>query len=159
MTHKTCLASIITVGFFAIIFVGASAFQPEETYKNLKVLPKDISHEALGKEMHFYNQSLNVKCNYCHAADPARPGRLDFASDSNKMKDEAREMMILTNELNEKYFHTKPNTPQISNAVNCYTCHRGEEFPMATLPSDTARRKSGANGSVPPMFMAPPKQR
>ena len=151
---KTRLATVIIIAIFAF---ATTAFQQEERKAvNLKVLPKDISHEALEKEMHFYNQSLGVKCNYCHAPDPERPGRLNFASDSNHMKDEAREMMRLTNDVNEKYFQVKANSPQATNAVNCYTCHRGEEMPIVTPPADSTHRQPPGAGS---MFMAPAKQK
>ena len=140
---KMQTASIITVCTFTLLVFSAGAFQQQDERKaqNLKVLPKDISHDDLEKEMHFYNNSLNVKCNYCHAPSKERPGKLDFASDSNSHKEETREMMRMTNNINEKYFEVKANLPQRLNVVNCYTCHRGEEMPLALPPADTTNRK------------------
>jgi hypothetical protein len=138
---KTQIASLVVVSLFTLLVFSAGAFQQEERKaKNLKVLPKDISHEDLEREMHFYNKSLNVKCNYCHAPSKERPGRLDFASDSNSHKEETREMMRMTNDINEKYFQTKPNTAQHLNTVNCYTCHRGEEMPLVLPPADSTKK-------------------
>ena len=51
------------------ISVAATAPQQAEKHKmNLKVLPKNISHDDLGKVMHGFNNALGVKCNFCHAA-------------------------------------------------------------------------------------------
>lgn len=139
---KTHIAAFLVMLVFLCLVVSAGAFQQKDERKaeNLKVLPKDISHEALEKEMHFYNQSLNVKCSYCHFPSKEEPGKLDFASDSNAHKVETREMMQLTNDINEKYFQTKANLPQHLNAVNCYTCHRGEEMPLALPPADSTKK-------------------
>jgi hypothetical protein len=156
MFSKTRLAAISLIILFAF---ASTAFQQEERKAtNLKVLPKDISHEALEKEMRFYNQSLNVKCNYCHAPDPDRPGRLNFASDSNHMKDETREMMRMTNDINEKNFQVKANSPQTTNVVNCYTCHRGEEMPLVLPPTDSSHRPKTATPSASSLLLAPVKQ-
>lgn len=156
MFSKTRLAVISLIALFAF---AATAFQQEERKAvNLKVLPKDISHEALEKEMRFYNQSLGVKCNYCHAPDPERQGRLNFASDSNHMKDETREMMRMTNDINEKNFQVKANSPQTTNVVNCYTCHRGEEMPLVLPPADTTHRQRPQAPSTGSLLLAPVKQ-
>lgn len=140
---KKQIASLIIVFIFTFLVFSAGAFQQKEEQKakNLKVLPKDISHDDLDKEMRFYNNSLNVKCNYCHAPSKERPGRLDFASDSNSHKEDTRAMIRMTNDINEKYFETKVNSPQHLNVVNCYTCHRGEEMPLVLPPADTTRNK------------------
>ena len=141
---KTHIASLAIVFFFLLLVLSAGAFQQKEERKaqNLKVLPKDISHDDLEKEMHFYNESLNVKCNYCHAPSKERPGKLDFASDSNSHKEETREMMRMTSNINEKYFQIKENSPQHLNVVNCYTCHRGEEMPLVLPPADTSKKRN-----------------
>src|SRR4051794_23891080 len=55
----------------AAVFVGITAFKPKTTppdkWKNLKVLPQDISEDSLKAVMRFYSSSLGVKCNFCHA--------------------------------------------------------------------------------------------
>lgn len=136
---KTHIVSLSVVIVFLLLVFSADAFQQKEEREatNLKVLPKGISHEDLEKEMRFYNKSLNVKCNYCHALSKDQPGRLDFASDSNGHKDETREMMRMTSSINEKYFQTPANSSQAVNVVNCYTCHRGEEMPLVLPPADS----------------------
>lgn len=118
-----------TFGLFARKYYGG-----EPQFKNLKVLPKDISREDLKKAMGFFSKALNVKCNFCHAESTENPGKLDFASDINAHhKEDARHMMMMTNELNIKYFGYDPADSKSVRAINCYTCHRGEQEPIAKM--------------------------
>ncbi len=112
----------------------------DQKAKNLKVMPKDISHDDLDKQMDFFCASLKVKCNYCHANSLTRPGKLDFAADSaSRHKEDGRRMLELTYSINEKFFGVKRTDPMRMQVVNCYTCHRGEEFPMVEFDSIAAR--------------------
>ncbi len=117
---------LLTIFSLAIlVFASVSAIRPN--FRNLKVLPQDISDRKLDSIMHSYNASLGVNCDFCHA----RSGRdIDFDSDNNKMKDNARDMMRLTIDINRRYFRydTMAN-PVYLNTVACYTCHRGNEMP------------------------------
>jgi hypothetical protein len=110
-----------------------SAFMPQQEapkYTNLKILPKDISKEELGKVMDGYKTALGVKCNFCHAAGKTDPRRLDFASDEKPEKEFARSMMKMTAKINKKYFHIKDaSAPSAVLAVNCITCHNGKAHP------------------------------
>ena len=116
-----------------LVFLGVAATQPPqgEPKRNLKVLPKDISHDDLDKIMHGFNDALGVKCNFCHAALPAEAGarpKLDFASDEKPEKNFAREMLKMSMKLNKKYFDDKKDdsgTP----LVTCMTCHNGKAHP------------------------------
>jgi cytochrome c553 len=106
----------------------------EEKAKNLKVLPKNISHEDLMKEMHHYNKALGVKCDFCHAKSKDDPKKMDFASDEKEEKETARDMMKLTSRINKKYFKSgKDENGRQIMTVTCYTCHHGEAEP-AKLP-------------------------
>lgn len=121
---------ILVAVLFAFIAAG-SAFQQEEFKpKNLKVLPKNISHDELDSIMHGYNKALNVKCNFCHTPSTADPKKLDFASDKNKHKIIARDMIKMTAKINSKYFKDekdKAGNPIL--VVNCITCHNGKKHP------------------------------
>ncbi|MES2647175.1 MAG: c-type cytochrome [Bacteroidota bacterium] len=111
--------------------------KPAEEFKNLKVYPKDISEARLDADMHLFSRSLGVKCGYCHIKEE---GKWNFASDSLHKKEEARAMMRMTNDLNEKYFGADLKTAKPTDlAMNCYTCHRGEEHPV--VPWDTINVK------------------
>lgn len=89
-------------------------------FKNLKVLPQDISKDSLMGLMKGYNQALGVKCNHCHT--------MDKSSDEKHEKEIARHMIKFTDELNAKEF--APIAPKYKNAIECATCHRGSTEPM-----------------------------
>ena len=73
-----------------------------------------------------FRTALGVKCNFCHAASKTDPKKMDFASNENKHKDEARDMMRMTTRINKKYF----KNDQV-NGVTCYSCHNGQKEPKA----------------------------
>jgi hypothetical protein len=105
------------------------AGKPE--YKNLKVLPKHISHEDLGKIMGEWKNALGVKCGFCHApmADTTSH-HLDFASDAKPEKNTARHMYRMTAKINKKYFSfDKDDKGNAIPAIACMTCHRGNAHP------------------------------
>src|SRR5690554_559342 len=110
---------VIQLSFNQAIFYIGYIVEADPKYKNLKVLPKDISEENLDAVMDSFNEALGVKCSHCHAR--GENGRLDFASDANIQKDIAREMMKMTRKINRKYF--KENDP-MNYAVTCYTCNK-----------------------------------
>jgi hypothetical protein len=62
--------------------------------------------------------------------DFARRDSLDFASDAEPMKENARDMMRMVIEINKNNFYFDKNIqPEYLNTVTCKTCHRGEHFP------------------------------
>jgi hypothetical protein len=82
--------------------------------------------------MDFYKHSLNVRCGFCHAGSKTNPKKLDMASDENPIKDIARKMILMTNEMNDKYIHSIVHPSSDSTAlqiVTCNTCHRGQSKP------------------------------
>ena len=93
----------------------------KDGFKNLKILPKDISKDSLMNLMEGYNKALGVKCNHCHT--------MDKSSDKKHEKEIARHMIKFTNELNTKEF--APIGDQYKNAIECATCHRGSTKPMS----------------------------
>lgn len=113
--------------------IAMSAFMPktidDHKAKNLKVLPKDISHAELDSIMDNFKLALGVKCNHCHAPMADNPKKLDFASDAKPEKETARYMMRMTAKLNKKYFSKEMHDGKYTNAVNCITCHNGKTEP------------------------------
>jgi len=97
--------------------------------KNLKILPKDISHEELMKVMNNFKVSLGVKCGFCHAKNPADSAHLEFASDTKPEKKMARYMMHMTTKINKKYFRDLQAENGTSIQVGCITCHHGQPHP------------------------------
>ena len=82
---------LVTVGMdcpYCHFFV---IYRDEPKFKNLKILPKNITKEQLDSVMHNYSLSLGVRCNFCHKhSDDFK--EWDFASDENKHKLRAREI-------------------------------------------------------------------
>ena len=96
---------------FLIIFVcitGVIIFQAfttsyEPHFKNLQILPKDISGHDLDSVMHHFTAALGVKCNFCHVRDEEAK-KMDFASDAKPEKKVARKMMLMAIDINKNYF-------------------------------------------------------
>ena len=121
---------MVIVAFCIIAFISIGMGLPFYKERNLKVLPGDISDIKLDSIMQTYNVALGVKCNFCHVAKKGLVDSLDYASDADPMKENARRMMRMTIELNKNYFYFDTAVrPEYLNVVTCKTCHRGEPFP------------------------------
>lgn len=124
-TNKVFIATFCIIAFF-----GIGMGLPYHKERNLKVLPKDISDVKLDSIMQTYNVALGVKCNFCHVAKKGSSDSLDYISDAEPMKENARRMMRMTIELNKNYFYFDSAVrPEYLKVVTCKTCHRGEAFP------------------------------
>ncbi len=126
--HRRSFFALVPIIFFIGLGSAISRVNPGE--RNLKVLPKDISDEKLDSIMQTYNIALGVKCQFCHVEVKGFKDSLDYASDQEPMKENARKMMRMTIELNSKYFYFDSATrPEYLKTVTCKTCHQGEPFP------------------------------
>jgi len=139
--YKTVLAVIA----ICAIIIGLSSFttqtpgpQPAKPMKwdNLKVLPKNLTHDELMNIMHGYCKALNVHCGECHAkaagSTDEKP-QMDFSSDANPKKNTARDMIKMVNAINSKYL-SKIDGGMLEQ-VNCVTCHNGHTKPMVNVDS------------------------
>jgi cytochrome c553 len=134
---------IATIGFLAsVIFISTTSMQSgkppeEEKYKNLKVLPKDITKKQLDAVMGNWSKSLGVRCGFCHSRNEETK-RTDFALDGKPEKEMARQMYRMTANINKKYFKAgKDSTGMIMEAgVNCNMCHNGNAHPEAKAPEN-----------------------
>ena len=115
-----------------IISIGASKPSPpkkEEGFKNLQVLPKDISEDSLDHIMDNFKAALGVRCDFCHVRNEAKK-EFDYASDVKNEKNIARQMMRMTTDINVNYFNFESSTkPDTINVIRCETCHRGDPHP------------------------------
>jgi hypothetical protein len=126
----------IYTGIGLFITAGIAATHPQEKpeWKNLKVLPKNTNPDLMEEIMHQYSGQLGVTCSYCHpdTKPDVFPRRVDFATDENPEKVIARNMMVMTEKINKKYFNYK-NTYDFTSfrnaIVTCKTCHRGLKKP------------------------------
>ena len=55
--------------------------------------------------MQTYNIALGVKCNFCHVPMKNITDSLDYLSDAEPMKENARKMMSMVIEINKKHFY------------------------------------------------------
>ena len=111
---------------------------PRPNPTNIKVLPKDTTGDEVIKVMHQYEGDLGVECEFCHARNP-ETHRNDFASDANPMKDRARIMIKMTDDLNAKYLTQIIGDHKPENPITCGTCHRGMSHPEAFVPKPHER--------------------
>jgi photosynthetic reaction center cytochrome c subunit len=129
---------------------------PRPNPTNIKALPKDITGEDLIKLMHQYEGDLGVECEFCHARNPETK-RNDFASDANPVKDKARLMIKMTDDLNAKYL-VQLSDHKSADAVTCGTCHRGMSHPEAFVPKPRERgNRPPATTPQPSTPPAPPQ--
>ena len=94
-----------------LLCVGPAAAE----FKNLQVLPKNISKDELKALMKEQAKALGVECDHCHQLPDT-----DKDTDNKKA---AREMMRMTADINAKYI----KDPKVK--VTCATCHRGKQTP------------------------------
>jgi hypothetical protein len=122
--------------------------------RNLKVLPEDTD---LRKVMRGYAGDLGVECEFCHAAPDPVTHRADRASDANPMKETARFMIEMTDDLNTKYLAEMPSR-RYADPITCGTCHRGEKHPSIFVPPPRpeGNRPPGAPPGGAPPASAPP---
>jgi hypothetical protein len=153
------LAAMAAVVTTAVAFTAPAPL--DNGFKNLKILPKDISHEKLGKIMHDFNDALGVKCNFCHAPSKDTANHHpDFASDDKPEKNIARSMMKMTVKINKKFFEAKhPFIGDSTLTVTCITCHHGSPHPDENGGGDHEHMEHmGDHPQGPPPPPAPPKQ-
>jgi hypothetical protein len=138
----------VIVCFIALILMSFAVTKDEPTYKNLKVLPKNINKKQMDSVMHHFASSLGVRCNYCHQYN-AEQKAMDFASDANEKKGVAREMLKMMQKLNKKYFHVNDSKNLTAKLeITCYSCHNGKANPATQPPpppprpqTDSARKQ------------------
>ena len=130
---------LVILAFVAIVALSCAVTNPSATansqYKNLKILPKNITHQQMDSVMHHYTASLNVRCTFCHVRNEEKK-EMDWASDANKHKLVTRQMMTMTDEINKKYFNHTGGAITLSSQlpVTCYKCHHGATDPATRAP-------------------------
>jgi hypothetical protein len=127
---------IVTVLIVAVITVSVAATAPnvpKDEFKNLKVLPNNITNKALQEIMvDGFQDALGVSCIFCHAEEKDSH-HLDYASDAKPEKEIARAMMRMTMRINQEDFQLKGAMIGDSVlAVSCGTCHHGQPHPDNT---------------------------
>ena len=99
-------------------------------FKNLKVLPADISESELQALMASFTRALGVRCEHCHVRTAGQPMRReDFPLDDKPAKRKAREMIAMVRDINQKYLAALPDRADPPIRVECVTCHHGTTEP------------------------------
>jgi hypothetical protein len=131
--------SFLVISGFVLMISISLAFtetkHDDPIYKNLKILPKNITKEQMDSVMHHFENSLGVGCGYCHVRNDSTR-KTDFVSDANPHKNKAREMMKMMDKINDKYFDVTGAKRSITTQlmVTCYTCHHGAAEPPTIPP-------------------------
>jgi hypothetical protein len=99
---------------------------------NLKALSKDISAEDLRILMQSYTKAIGAPCGYCHEEN-TQTKKMDFASDANPMKDTARLMIRMTNDINNRYL-AQLGDRRYAEPLTCGNCHQGHTSPPTFEP-------------------------
>ena len=129
MPHVRIYITFLVLASLAILGVSATK-QRDPIYKNLQILPKDISEKDMDSIMLSYTKALGMGCGFCHNPVEGFEDSLDYVTDKNEMKENARNMMRMTIDINSKYFYfDKKVKPVYLRTVHCLTCHRGEAYP------------------------------
>ena len=99
--------------------------------ENLKILPENISSGELSATMRGFAMGLGVRCETCHVGEAGKPlSTFDFASDEKLMKQKARLMLKMVDEINGNLVPQLDEVEKTSRvAVRCMTCHRGQAQP------------------------------
>lgn len=123
---------LVYLSIFAVLSPLLNAQETKRKYKNLQVLPQDVSEDVLGEVMLANLRGLGLRrlegvgCLYCHVGDMEKPrSEWDYVSDAKPEKRKARVMMAMVQSINEQYLTRLDSRIDASYQVSCYTCHRG----------------------------------
>ncbi|HET7712724.1 MAG TPA: c-type cytochrome [Thermoanaerobaculia bacterium] len=128
---------------FAAVMALSCATQPRPPirpddlhFKNLQVLPVNISKNELLDTMVEFSGALSVHCDHCHVKISDEPEKFEFHRDDKPEKAVARTMIRMTAMINKQYI----KQVRAGDArVSCGTCHRGETVPPGFTPISAPR--------------------
>jgi hypothetical protein len=99
-----------------------------QVYKNLQLL-KDVPADQIIPIMHKINDSLGVKCDFCHIIETDSAGKhVGWEKDDKPMKGVARKMITLVNSINKR-------EKILGGKATCNMCHHGHPEPELNPPA------------------------
>jgi len=105
-------------------------------FKNLQVLPRDVSRDRLNEVMLDNLLGLGLPrlqgegCLFCHVGTMEQPrSQWDYASDAKPMKQKARVMMAMVQSINQDFLARLATRIDTGHRVSCHTCHAGRTDP------------------------------
>jgi tetratricopeptide (TPR) repeat protein len=110
---------------------GKAAAQIPAQFKNLQVLPKDISRDSLINLMRSFSFATGLRCEDCHVLgenNSLEGAQFDLDDKVNKRK--ARFMLEMVHRINQEILPGLPERDTPNLAVECKTCHRGLSKPF-----------------------------
>jgi tetratricopeptide (TPR) repeat protein len=141
---KIALVFLISVFAFAVTI---NAQMPDK-FKNLKVLPKDITKDQLDKIMDSFTEGLGVNCEFCHVRND-QTNKMEFNLDQKTAKSKARIMLQMTMDINKKYLSQLSEFSDNIEKVECITCHHGNKMPkMLEEVLYSTIQKSGVDSAI-----------
>jgi hypothetical protein len=100
----------------------AGGRRPVPKLKNIRVL-KNVPPDQIIPIMHKINDSLGVRCDFCHEVKTGPGGQHEgWELDTKPMKNVARQMITMTYDINKRY-------RVADKKVTCFTCHHGHAEP------------------------------
>ena len=122
---------LVIGGLVAFVVIGMAAGKHPRDFKNLKVLPKNISEATLDSVMDEFCKALKVECDFCHVKPADSTAQWDMASDDKPEKSIARKMITMANKINKDFFNatTRYGDENAMLEIHCITCHHGQEHP------------------------------
>ncbi len=99
-------------------------------FRNLQVLPEDISRDSLVLLMRSFTFATGLRCEGCHVMGEDgsfRGARFDL--DDKLPKRQARYMLEMVNRLNDQILPGLPERDSPALQVECKMCHRGIRKP------------------------------
>ena len=151
MSHRPNNKTLVIALIGGVLIASTYAFSPApisgehgDHENNLKVLPKDISHDDLMAVMHSFEVALNYNCGDCHTHSATDSTKMDFGADT-ETKSAALSMMKMVQEMNGTYFGVKgdftPNYLSSEYKVTCNSCHNGHEKPTHQISIPIPKKK------------------
>jgi photosynthetic reaction center cytochrome c subunit len=125
MKFRSTAMIVVFIGAVVVLARGQAAQQQprpqmaEEVFKNVQVL-KGIPVDEFMDTMGMFSAALSLNCIDCHTAESV--GTWDRFADETPLKQTARRMVQMVNELNRVSFKGV-------RSVTCYTCHHGDLRP------------------------------
>lgn len=98
---------------------GHAVLMSDQVHKNLKLL-KGIPEDEFMDTMGFFSAALGVGCEFCHGSDSI--GNWQGFAEETPMKETARKMMRMVNQINKNNFAGQ-------RLLTCYSCHNGGQRP------------------------------
>jgi tetratricopeptide (TPR) repeat protein len=130
MIRIACVTGLVAA-FLPCLAPAQQAVNVFAEPENLEVLPADISPAELRATMRGFATGLGVRCETCHVGEAGQPlTTFDFAADEKAMKQKARLMLRMVQQINGELVPELDRVEKASRVpVRCVTCHRGRPKP------------------------------